>query len=215
MRLIAAIVAALVLSACSSQTTPPAPSSPPETTSPSATAPAAGSTLDCAKPANAAQQLACTDAKLADLDHRLQTAYQRALDRPGADKAALTAAQNSWAPTRDQCAQNADMPTCVLEAYQTRLVQLAIADPATVTPPLITYRCPADSGPLTARFYNQFDPKAAVVNWKGNQYILFVQPSGSGARYGRQGIEYWEHQGEVRLDFSGVSQGATFVCQTS
>ncbi|MCV7195487.1 lysozyme inhibitor LprI family protein [Mycobacterium angelicum] len=211
MRLIAVLVAALVLSACSSKATPPASSSP-SSGSPAAApaAPVAGTSLDCAKPANAAQQLVCTDPKLTDLDHRLQAAYTQALERPGADKAALTAAENNWAATRDQCAQNPDLSTCVLQAYQTRLVQLAIADPATSTPQVITYRCPADKGPLTAQFYNQFDPKAAVLNWKGDQYILFVEMSGSGARYGRQGIEYWEHQGEVRLDFNGDK----FVCQT-
>ena len=53
---------------------------------------------------------------------------------------------------------------------------------------------------MTAQFYNQFDPPTAVLNWKGNQEILFLEPSGSGARYGRQGSEYWEHQGEVKLD---------------
>lgn len=112
---------------------------------------------------------------------------------------------------RDACAQDTDPRTCVQEAYQTRLVQLAIADPATATPPVLTYRCPTQDGPLTAQFYNQFDPKTVVLNWKGDQVIVFVELSGSGARYGRQGIEYWEHQGEVRLDF----HGATFVCRTS
>jgi uncharacterized protein len=90
-------------------------------------------------------------------------------------------------------------------------VQLAIADPATAAPPVITYHCPADSGPLTAQFYNQFDPQTAVLDWKGNQEILFILPSGSGARYGRQGAEYWEHQGEVKLDINGTK----FVCSTS
>ncbi len=106
------------------------------------------------------------------------------------------------------------MRTCVLEAYQTRLVQLAITHPATVAPPVITYQCPADSGPLTAQFYNQLDPPTAVLNWKGNQEILFIQPSGSGARYGRQGSEYWEHQGRsglISIDFNGIK----FVCRTS
>lgn len=166
--------------------------------------------LDCAKPANPAQQMVCSDPKLTDLDRQVQDAYQQALNRGGADKPALAAAQNSWATTRDQCAQNVDMPTCLLDSYRTRLVQLAIADPASVAPPVIAYRCPAEDGPLTAQFYNQFDPKAAVLNWKGDQYIVFVELSGSGARYGRQGVEYWEHQGEVRLDFNGTK----FVCQT-
>ncbi len=201
MRLLAVIVAALVLSACGSKPTHPAAS----TTTPTATA-----GLDCAKPANGTQQLVCNDPQLTDLDRRLQAAYQQALARPGADQAALTAAQNNWATVRDGCAQNADMHTCVLEAYQTRLVQLAIADPATVAPPVVAYQCPADFGPLTAQFYNQFDPPTAVLNWKGNQEILFIQPSGSGARYGRQGSEYWEHQGEVKLDLDGTK----FVCRT-
>jgi uncharacterized protein len=171
--------------------------------------------VDCAKPANAAQQLVCNDdPHLTDLDRRLQTTYQEALARPGADQGALTAAQNNWTTVRDGCAKDSAeigvVHACVLEAYQTRLVQLAIADPAIVAPQVITYHCPADSGPLTAQFYNQFDPPTAVLNWKGDQEILFIQPSGSGARYGRQGSEYWEHQGEVKLDFNGTK----FVCST-
>ena len=139
MRLLAVIVAALVLSACGPKPTHSAAS----TTTPTATA-----GLDCAKPANGTQQLVCNDPQLTDLDRQLQAAYQQALARPGADQAALTAAQNNWATVRDGCAQNADMHTCVLEAYQTRLVQLAIADPATVAPPVVAYQCPADFGPL-------------------------------------------------------------------
>ncbi|HEV7361955.1 MAG TPA: MliC family protein [Mycobacterium sp.] len=210
MRRIAVIVAALMVAACSSTTNQPvstSPSAPPTSASP--TPPAAA--LDCTKPANAAQQLACTDSHIFDLERQVQIAFRQALARPGTDQSALTAAQNAWATARDGCARNADVHTCVLEAYQTRLVQLALADPTTVAPPVTTYHCPADSGPLTAQFYNQFAPPTAVLNWKGNQEILFILPSGSGARYGRQGSEYWEHQGEVKLDFNGTK----FVCSTS
>jgi uncharacterized protein len=210
MRLIPVVVATLLLSACGSTTHHSASTSGFGT--PTSTSPVPASVaVDCGKPANAVQQLVCNDPHLTDLDHRLQNAYQQALARTGADPAALTAAQTSWTAVRDGCVQNSDVPTCVLEAYQTRLVQLAIADPATAAPPVIAYRCPADSGPLTAQFYNQFDPATAVLNWKGNQEILFIQPSGSGARYGRQGAEYWEHQGEVTLDVNGTK----FVCSTS
>ncbi len=206
MRLLAVIVATLVLGACGAKTTPPSATTTTPTTT---TTPAAAAALDCAKPANAAQQLVCGDPHLTDLDHRLQASYQQALARPGADHGALTTAQNSWATVRDGCVQNPEMRTCLVEAYQTRLVQLAIADPDTVSPPVVTYQCPADAGPLTAQFYNQFDPPTAVLNWKGNQEILFLEPSGSGARYGRQGSEYWEHQGEVKLELNGTK----FVCR--
>ncbi|WP_459544903.1 MliC family protein [Mycobacterium tuberculosis] len=197
MRWIGVLVTALVLSACAAN--PPA----------NTTSPTAGQSLDCTKPATIVQQLVCHDRQLTSLDHRLSTAYQQALAHRRS--AALEAAQSSWTMLHDACAQDTDPRTCVQEAYQTRLVQLAIADPATATPPVLTYRCPTQDGPLTAQFYNQFDPKTAVLNWKGDQVIVFVELSGSGARYGRQGIEYWEHQGEVRLDF----HGATFVCRTS
>lgn len=194
MRPPALIVAALLLSACGPHASRPA------------------TALYCAKPANRAQELVCNDPQLSALDRHLQDSYQQALARPGADRAALSAAQNSWATTiRDGCAsRNTDVRTCVREAYQTRLVQLAIDDPATASPPVVTYQCPAGLGPLTARFYNQFDPPTAVLNWQGNQEILFIERSGSGARYGRQGAQYWEHQGEVKLDLNGRK----FVCRT-
>jgi uncharacterized protein len=167
-------------------------------------------TFDCAMPANKAQQLVCGEPQLTELDRRVHTAYQRALARPGTDQANLTTAQSGFATIRDRCADSVDLRTCVVEAYQTRLVELAIADPATIAPPVISYNCPPDSGTLTAQFYNELDPKTAVLDWKGNRVILFIQPSGSGARYGRQGSEYWEHQGEVALDLSDTK----FVCHT-
>jgi uncharacterized protein len=207
MRLIAVILAVLVISSCDGKSTPPASSGTTTTTA----APAAPAmSFDCAKPANKAQQLVCGEPQLTELDRRMQTAYQQALARPGADAATLTTAQSAFTTIRDGCADFVDARTCLVEAYQTRVVELAITDPATVAPPVVTYNCPADSGPLTAQFYNELDPKTAVLNWKGTRIILFIQPSGSGARYGRQGSEYWEHQGEVTLDLSGTK----FVCST-
>jgi uncharacterized protein len=211
MRLIAVILAALVVSACGGKSTPAVPSS--TTTAPTTTTsqpPPAAMSFDCAKLANKAQQLVCNDPQLTDLDRRMQTAYQQALARPGADAATLTTAQSAFTTIRDGCGDFVDARTCLVEAYQTRLVELAIADPATVAPPVVAYNCPADSGPLTAQFYNDLDPKSAVLEWKGTRVILFIQPSGSGAHYGRQGSDYWEHQGEVTLDLSGTK----FVCHT-
>jgi uncharacterized protein len=36
-----------------------------------------------------------------------------------------------------------------------------------------------------------------------DQAIVFPQPAASGAKYGRTGVEYWEHQGEASVDFFG------------
>ncbi|ORA18292.1 MliC family protein [Mycobacterium asiaticum] len=204
----ACLVAAFIVTACGGHAPPSQTSAVPPTTT--ALPPPPAGTFDCAKPANKAQQMVCSEPQLSDLDHRVQSAYHQALSRPGADQPAVTSAQTAFATTRDGCADRTDMRTCVVEAYQTRLVELIIADPATAAPPVVAYDCPPDAGTLTAQFYNQLDPKTAVLDWKGNRVILFIQPSGSGARYGRAGSEYWEHQGEVTLDLSGTK----FVCRT-
>lgn len=209
---VAVIAATVLLGGCGSR-----PSHPDSSTASAAPGLSASITttsptpaLDCARSTVKAQQLVCNDPELTVLDRRAQTAYQQALARPGADQSTLATAQNAFMTVRDGCTDRVDVRTCLVEAYQTRLVELAIADPATVAPPVVTYNCPPGDGPLTAQFYNDLDPKAAVLNWKGTRIILFVQPSGSGARYSRQGSEYWEHQGEVRLNLNGIN----FVCHT-
>jgi uncharacterized protein len=210
MRPIAVIVAALILSACGSTTNHPVSSSTSGALNSTSAAPSSVA-VDCTKPATSVQQLICTDPRLTDLDHRLQTAYHQALARTGADPAALTGAQTSWAAVRDGCTQNSDVPTCLVEAYQTRLVQLAIADPATVAPPVIAYHCPADSGPLTASSITSSIRKRPCSTGKAiSRFCSFNRPAAV-PRYGRQGAEYWEHQGEVKLDINGTK----FVCSTS
>lgn len=140
-----AVLVVLLVSACGGQSggsRSAASSLPPSSATTSSTPAAPAATFDCAKPANKAQQLVCGEPQLTDLDRRLQAAYQQALARPGADQATLTTAQGAFATTRDGCADLVEVRTCVLEAYQTRLVELAIADPATVAPPVVTYNCP-------------------------------------------------------------------------
>jgi hypothetical protein len=75
--------------------------------------------------------------------------------------------------------------------------------------PCRTAACPGDK-PFTAHFYNEFDPKAATLTWGSDTAIVFAEQSGSGARYGRDGVEFWEHPGEVTVDFFGNK----FACTT-
>ena len=85
----------------------------------------------------------------------------------------------------------------------TRLVELAIGAPGRVVPTTVEYRCSDNRKPFTMVYYNDIDPQAAVMTWGNDQAIVFPQPAASGAKYGRVGIEYWEHQGEASVDFFG------------
>jgi uncharacterized protein len=192
----------LLLAACAPET--PAPAA----TAPAATAPAANvaapettpalapPSFDCAKAASEAEKLVCTDAELAALDRQLATRYAEAKD-------ADPAMQRGWVKGRDECWKADDVRLCVLESYRTRLVELAIHAPGLVVPKAVEYRCDDNSKPFTMTFYNDLDPAAAVMTWGNDQAIVLPQPAASGAKYGRSGIEYWEHQGEASVDFFG------------
>ncbi len=198
------IAGVFALVACGSSPTG-APSSTQATATPP---PAATTAVDCTKADGDVESLICKNPELVTLDQQLAAEFAHAVDEPGANRAALQAAQGSWKTGRDDCWKADDVHQCVLDAYRTKLVELKIDDPDTVTPETVTYQCPDPAKPLTARFYNQFDPPTAVLTWGSESAVLFAEQTGSGARYGRDGVDYWEHQGEVTVDFHGDK----FVC---
>lgn len=183
----------------SSETATPS-SSPPEASAPS---------FDCSAVDTDAEKLVCTDAELAGLDRRLAGLYRDALAAPGADAARLEAQERGWAAGRDDCWKADDLRQCVLEAYQTRLVELQIDRPATVAPPAVEYRCDDSSKPVSGVFYNDVDPAAMVLRVGDDQAILLAQPTGSGIRYTRDGASYAEHQGAVEIEFYGTRLACT------
>jgi len=98
----------------------------------------------------------------------------------------------------------------VLEAYQTRLVELQIARGAQVVPAPVEYACGDNSKPFTAVFYNDIDPRSAVLTYGGDsQAIVFAQPSGSGSKYARDQVTFWEHQGEATVSWYGTELKCT------
>jgi uncharacterized protein len=207
-RLAAALVGGiLALSACGG-----GPTAKQSTTAATTTTaePTAAPVVDCARADGDVQTMICKNPELVSLDRQLADEFQHAVDEPRADRAALQSAQDTWKTSREDCWKADDVHQCVLDAYRTRLVELKIDDPDTKRPETVTYRCPDPAKPFTARFYNQFDPPTAVLTLGSETAIVFAERTGSGARYGREGVDYWEHQGEVTVDFHGDK----FVCRT-
>jgi len=201
----------LALAACSKPvpTDTPAPAAPPvaDANAPAATAPATPAleapSFDCAKAHNDAEKLVCGDARLAALDRQLAALYKRAQASP--DELDIAAEQRGWVKGRDACWQAVDAHRCLLEAYQTRIVELNIGSGAVTAPAPVAYRCDDDSKPVAAVFYNELDPQAAVIRWGNDQAIVFPAEAASGARYTREGVEFWEHQGQATLNFYGTA----------
>ena len=208
-------VAILLLAGCSAGTEtpvaapvdasspPPAPASGPATpaTSDAAAAVAVSPSFDCSTSTGEFEQMVCKDPALAALDRQLADTLAQALAK-ATDKDTLQATQRGWIKGRDDCWKADDKPACVREAYIVRIVDLRIQHNLVVIPSAVEYRCDDNSKPFTATFYND-EPRAALLTWGNDQAIVPAAPSASGARYAADGVEFWEHQGEARVDFFG------------
>ncbi|RRU25749.1 MliC family protein [Stenotrophomonas sp. 278] len=207
-------LAALVLVACSKpEPTPAEPSAQPpaaaESTTPAAApapapapAPAQGPSFDCNQARSDAETQVCNDAELSALDRRLAELYKAAQTSP--DELDIAAEQRGWVKGRDACWQAVDARRCLVEAYQTRIVELQIANTPGPAPATVNFVCEGSDKPLAVTFYNEIEPNAAVIRLGKDQAITFLAPAASGARYTREGVEFWEHQGEVTLAFYGT-----------
>lgn len=173
-----------------------------------ATAPAAAATVtaqpsfDCSQATAAFAQLVCQDPALAALDRQLADTFGEAMAK-SADKDRLQAEQRGWIKGRDDCWKADDKTACARDAYVMRIVDLRIQHGLAAAPTTVTFRCDDSSKPFTATFHND-EPRAAVLTWGDDRAVVPAAISASGARYATQGIEFWEHQGEAKVDFFGT-----------
>jgi uncharacterized protein len=78
---------------------------------------AGAASFDCAQAKTAAERMVCDDWHLGQLDARLATLLERALQAGTADPDAVQAAQRDWLEGRDTCTD----PACLEQAYRTRI----------------------------------------------------------------------------------------------
>jgi uncharacterized protein len=162
--------------------------------------------FDCTKASGQVEALICRDDGLAALDRKLASAYARALERVREDGYEdPKVMQRGWVKGRNDCWKAEDVRGCVETQYKHRIAELKIQYGDMVVPTPANFRCGAMD--LTAVFYNETDPPAAVLTQIGqsgpDQVIAYQAISGSGARYLGQNVEFWEHQGEASVNWFG------------
>lgn len=173
-------------------------------------APAASTTsepgFDCARASGQVEQLICADTALAALDRKLGETYRIAQEHyPNDELPTLKTEQRGWIKGRNDCWKAAHINACVTQAYQTRIVELQISSGQLSAPTAVAYDCgDPDKTPLFAAFYKDADPASVVLTSGNDQVIAFIAPSGSGARYATEGLEFWEHHGEATVNWFGA-----------
>jgi uncharacterized protein len=209
-----AIAITLLLASCQPQAPAPTPTTatPASVAAPVATvaqepvaeAPVlAPPSFDCSKAGDDSEKMVCGDAELSALDRQLAGEFAKAQAKTGADASTLKATQVGWMKGRNECWKADDKRQCVLESYLTRIAELKINSGDIIVPMPIEFACDDNSKPFTVVFYTDMQPEAAVITWGDDQAIAFPKPSASGSRYGRDGLDFWEHQGEAKVDFYG------------
>jgi uncharacterized protein len=162
--------------------------------------------FDCSqKLVSSVEQRICTDEKLAALDRGLADAYAAAEAKTtGADANALQAAQRAFVKSRNDCWKATDVQDCVENGYKRRTAELQARYGLVKAIGAGRYQCPGPPAQeATAEFFAT-DPPTAMIQYAGATQLMFVAPSGSGARYTGGNRQFWEHQGMamVRWDAS-------------
>jgi uncharacterized protein len=156
-----------------------------------------GPSFACApEPEARVEKLVCQDAALAALDRKLAETYAAASGKASGEAAAtLAAAQAGWIRSRNDCWKDADLSACVTKSYRLRVAELQAG--FALLPPVgsARYECPGPPTREASADYFATDPPSARVTFDGSTKIMFVAPSGSGARYSSGNSQLWEHQG--------------------
>jgi uncharacterized protein len=165
-------------------------------TLPSIAAAQAAPSFDCAqKLVSSVEQRICKDAKLAAMDRELADVYAAALAKTtAADATSLQATQRAFIKSRNDCWKTSDVQGCVEGLYRRRIAELQARYALLKAVGTGHYRCPGPPAQEVVAEFFATDPPTAIIQYGGATQLMFVAPSGSGARYAGGNRYFWEHQ---------------------
>jgi uncharacterized protein len=164
--------------------------------------------FDCSqKLVSSVEQRICNDEKLAALDRKLADAYAAALAKTtGADADALQAAQRAFIKSRNDCWKTQDVQGCVENGYQRRTAELQARYGLMKAIGAGRYQCPGPPEQEVAAEFFATEPPTALIQMAGETQLMFVAPSGSGARYTGGNRQFWEHQGVALVRWGAATR---------
>ncbi|MGL4431473.1 MAG: MliC family protein [Plesiomonas shigelloides] len=175
--------------------------------------------IDCKTSSGSVEKLICSDPALAALDQKMAKVYQEAVAK-GTDSAWLKATQRGWIKGRNECWKSSDLPACTRQNYQLRIAELQVKYQLSQPLAPVVYSCKGRPDPVTVTFYNETKPQAANITLDSSgepdsQVVSFIQPSGSGIRYGGVNTQYdvlfWGKGEAAALTINGTE----YACQVS
>ncbi|MFG0456778.1 MliC family protein [Shewanella mangrovisoli] len=157
--------------------------------------------FDCGKvQAGSIEELVCQDAGLTKLDLQLAEVYAQAADKAKNEQPPmLKAMQRGWVKGRNECWKSEDKRACIESSYQTRIAELQAQYRLVEMTGPIFYACDGNPANEVVVSYFKTEPATLIAERGDQTSLMFVQPSGSGAKYQGRNESLWEHHGEAKI----------------
>lgn len=144
------------------------------------------------------EELVCRDADLSALDRKLAGVYAAAAAKATNEHPpVLKAEQRGWIKGRDECWKSENERECVERSYKERIAELQAKYRLVPGTGPVTYACDGSPVNEVIVMFFQTDPPTLIAERGDSVSLMYIQPSGSGARYQGRNETFWEHHGEA------------------
>lgn len=162
---------------------------------------AAEPSFDCTKvTADSIEALICQDPSLVVLDSQLAEVYAQATVKAKDEHPpTLKAMQRGWIKGRNECWKSDDKRACVELSYQTRIAELQATYRLVEMTGPVFFACDGTPTNEVVVSYFKTQPATLIAEYGDSMSLMFIDRSGSGAKYQGPNESLWEHHGEAKV----------------
>ena len=146
------------------------------------------------------EELVCQDSHLSELDRTLADVYAQASSKAGNEHPpVLKAEQRGWIKGLDDCWKSDDRKACVEDEYRRRIAELQARYQLLPGSAPVAWVCDGNPANEVITTFFQTDPPTLIAEHGDSVSLMYIERSGSGAKYQGRNESFWEHQGEARI----------------
>jgi uncharacterized protein len=144
------------------------------------------------------EAMVCADKELSALDRKLSAVYAAASKKATNEHPPrLKAEQRGWIKGRNDCWKSEDKRECARTEYVRRIAELQARYRLVPGKGPIYYACDGNPANEVVATFFETEPPTLVAERGDSVSLMYLQPSGSGAKYQGRNEALWEHQGEA------------------
>jgi len=160
---------------------------------------APGPSYDCdAVEPGSIEAMICADGELSALDRKLSRVYAAACAKAANEHPPrLKAEERGWIKGRNDCWKSDDKRGCVRDEYRRRIAELQARYRLAPGNDPVRFVCDDDPASEVVITFFFTDPPTLIAERGDSVSLMYLQPSGSGAKYQGRNESFWEHAGEA------------------